>query len=252
MDTWRAYATPACNSVRAKNPPPTPDADGLFDAAGVTEICGRRQCSVVVAGGLAGTVAHKTAAVTLMAIAPGCWDPVAILKACAKVHGRESFAVDEDTAKPTNPEGLDEIKIARLVGADGTGPYLVKPSRYFSEGRGMAWTPATTRRIRMGQDLAPKMPPGCATWPFHQFISSGHDLKRPATQALTSNSEMRRVFRALEDVGLVRIVPGPNGGFTKAVIRWNERAYLPKRTPRPLALAADDDRALECFSLGIA
>jgi hypothetical protein len=39
------------------------------------------------------------------------------------VHGPESFDVDEATAKPTNPAGLDEIRIARIVGADGVRPY---------------------------------------------------------------------------------------------------------------------------------
>ena len=49
LEMWSDYATPACNRVRAKNNPPEADADGFFDAAGVTEICGRRQCSVTFA-----------------------------------------------------------------------------------------------------------------------------------------------------------------------------------------------------------
>jgi hypothetical protein len=36
LDMWADFATPAANSVRAKNPPPEPDADGFFDAAGTT------------------------------------------------------------------------------------------------------------------------------------------------------------------------------------------------------------------------
>jgi len=44
LDMRKDFATTQCNRVRAKNPPPEPDADGLFDAGGVKEICGPRQC----------------------------------------------------------------------------------------------------------------------------------------------------------------------------------------------------------------
>ena len=127
---WKDYATPAANSVRAKNRPPEPDSDGFFDAAGVTEICGRRQCSVAFASEFAATVSHKAKTVPLHAIAPGKWDPVAILKACSAACGRESFGVDERTAKPSNPDGLDEIRIALVVGADGLRPYLSRIGKH--------------------------------------------------------------------------------------------------------------------------
>jgi len=55
----------------------------------------------------------------------------------------------------------------------------------------------------------------------------------PALLSMTSNSEIRRSFRALEDSGLVRIHLGPNGGFTKAVIRWTKRAIV--SLPRSVA-----------------
>lgn len=79
LDMWKDFSTPACSSVRAKNPPPAPDADGLFDADGVREICGRRQCSVTEVGEFCATVTHKMTTTTLQAIAPSCWDPVSIL-----------------------------------------------------------------------------------------------------------------------------------------------------------------------------
>jgi hypothetical protein len=71
LDMWADYATPACNRVRAKNQPPEPDQVGLFDAPGVTEICGRRQCSVAFASEYAATVTHKAKQVPLTAIGPG-------------------------------------------------------------------------------------------------------------------------------------------------------------------------------------
>jgi hypothetical protein len=77
---WRDYATPACNAMRAKNPPPAPDADGLCDAAGVAGLCGRRQCRFLVESDLHGTVAHDGAARRLAAASPGRWDPVEILR----------------------------------------------------------------------------------------------------------------------------------------------------------------------------
>jgi hypothetical protein len=68
---------------------------------------------------------------------------------------------------------------------------------------------------------------------------------------VTSNYACRRAFRALEDTGLLFIMPGPRGGLSKAVMRWRPRADLPKPAPRPVAMAADDDRALECIAAGI-
>ncbi|MBN9004901.1 MAG: hypothetical protein J0H40_05745 [Rhizobiales bacterium] len=112
------YATPACDRVRAKNAPPDPDIHGFFDAAGVVEIAGRRQCAVTMHSDLLLTVSAK-ASIPLVAIQPGKWDPVTILTACTKAQGRRAFEVDETTAKP-----IDEIKIARIVGADGLSPYL--------------------------------------------------------------------------------------------------------------------------------
>jgi hypothetical protein len=73
----------------------------------------------------AATVTHKTKQqVPLTAIAPGKWDPVSILNACSAACGRQSFDVDVATAKPTNSDGIDEVRIARIVGADGLRPYL--------------------------------------------------------------------------------------------------------------------------------
>lgn len=100
-----------------------PDRDGLFDVAGVTWLAGRRHCTVTAQSDLVLTVAAK-AAIKLVAIAPGRWDPVAILAACTRAQGRQAYEVDVETARITNPRGLDELKIARIVGADGMQPYL--------------------------------------------------------------------------------------------------------------------------------
>lgn len=123
LDMWRDYATTQCNRVRAKNKPPEPDSDGLFDATGVTEICGRRQCVAAFVSEFAATVTHKTIQVPLTAIAP------AILKACSAACGRESFDVDEAKVQVTC-DFLNEVKIARVVAAEGLRPYLKRQGDY--------------------------------------------------------------------------------------------------------------------------
>jgi hypothetical protein len=257
LDMWKDYSTPACNSVRAKNSPPEPDADGLFDLAGVREICGRRQCTLSAAGEFCVTVTHKTATTQLHAIAPGRWDPVSILKARATAHGRQTFEVDEDTAKPTNPEGLDEIKIARIVGADGLRPYLSRTGRHalwedmsfaspgdtqFADRMGMAINRLNVTTRVVLPEKSPRSGVGHATWAFRTILYVTENL---------GNYEVRRALRALEDVGLVTIEPGPRGGMATAKLTWTERAYLPKPTPRPVALAADDEHALDCLAAGV-
>ena len=256
LDMWKDFSTPACNSVRAKNKPPEPDQDGLFDLDGVREICGRRQCMLSEAGEFSVMVTYQTSTTPMHAIAPGRWDPVSILKACSKAHCNRTYDVDESTAKPTNPEGLDEIRIARIVGANGLRPYLSRPSKYFSDhapGEGGGYCPPAlnAQNALIGPDdyrVKNRHGPGHPTWAFYQIMCEGHGDVQELTAA---NSDIRRAFRALEDTGLVRILPGPRGGFTKACIRWRPRAELPKKAPRPVAFADDDDRALECMALGI-
>jgi hypothetical protein len=249
---WADYATPARNRVRAKNQPPEPDQDGLFDAAGVTEICGRRQCSVAFASEYAATVTHKAKQVPLTAIGPGKWDPVSILKACSAACGRTSYDIDVATAKPANPEGLDEIKIARIVGADGLRPYLSKRGKYAVLSRGtispsdVAYLGAhfpllgnvVHRICQEGRAIT-----GNPTWAFRTIINAIDDR---------SDYDVRRALRALEDVGLVDVKLSPRGGMATATVTWTERAYLPKPTPGSVTMAADDDLALECIAAGIA
>jgi hypothetical protein len=213
---WRDYATPAANSVRAKNPPPEPDRDGLFDVGGVVEIAARRQCLVVKTSDLQLTVStdplQKGAAafdVPLTAIAPGKWGPVSILKASSKAYGRESFDIDRNAAKPTNPDGLDEIKIASVVGADGLRPYLSRRGRHGYTKDGEVHEPANVdaeiRAIRHCGRWIPDAPKrakcGMPTWALLQILRA-HEIS-------TLNYSCRRALRALQDVGLIDIKLGP-------------------------------------------
>jgi hypothetical protein len=217
---WAEYATSSCDRVRAKSPPPKLDVDGLFDVVGVVEIAGRRQCTVTICSDLLLTITAK-APIPVVALAPGRWEPISILAACTRAQGRKAFEVDESTAMPENEGGLDEIRIARVVAADGLRPYLARPGGYEIDDE--------------------RAEPGMPTLAFLSLIT-GDGREYYVT---------RRALRALEDAGLVTIEFSPQGGMKDAEITWTERAYFPRPTPHPIALEEEDDRALECMALGI-
>jgi hypothetical protein len=124
-----------------------------------------------------GTVAHGGAARRLAAASPGRWDPVDVLKAYSRVHGNQIFDVDERTAKPESRSGIDEIRVARIVGADGLRTYMVRP------------------------------PAGSPSTAFRHILDSANagDNSATTTDEVASNAAVRRALRALEDVGLVNI-----------------------------------------------
>lgn len=233
---FAVYATAQSNWARQKNAPPKPDADGLFDAAGVDIICGRRQCYFEVGGELFGTVQFKETRIPLTAIAPGRWDPVAILSACTRAHGNETFTVDYATAKPANPGGIDELRIAAVVGADGIRPYLSKTSRYF-EGGGAELPPlrqpAAAERV---YTLLRRDGAGKPTWAFRSLL---FDREGPRK----SDYKVRRCLRALEDAGFMHIEIGPRGGMATAKCTWLPRAYL-----APERLAPEDEAAMQALA----
>jgi len=233
---FAVYATAQSNWARRKNAPPQPDANGLFDACDVDVICGRRQCYFEAASDLFGTVQFQETHVPLTAIAPGKWDPVSILSACTKAHGNRVYEVDYATAKPTNPGGIDELRIAAVVGADGIRPYLSKKSRYF-EAQWGAVKPVE-RPVEAERDYRNfrRAMAGSPTWAFRNLLSP---------QSLrTSDYNVRRALRALEDAGLVRIELGPRGGMAAAKVEWLPRAYLV-----PERLAPEDEEALGAMAL---
>jgi hypothetical protein len=214
---WEKYATSSCDRLRAENPPPTLDADGLFTPASVIEFAGRRQCTVMVQSDLVLTVTAK-AATSVVAFAPGRWDPVSILAACTRAQEREAFEVDESTAEPENLNGLYEIRIARVVAADGLRPYLIRTGKY-----------------EIDDELAQR---GMQTLAFLSLLSGqGREYY-----------VVRRALRALEDVGLVVIKPGQHGGMSSAEITWTDSAYISRRAPVVLdehnALTDEEDRAI--------
>ena len=247
------FAT-SCNHARRLNSPPTPDADGFFDREGVTIMCGRRQCAVEFISEFAALVQFKERKVPLTALGPDRWGAVSILKACRKAHGGVSYGVDESTAQIKNDGGLDEAKIARIVGADGLRPYLTRPGKHgrINDAHGIVLQrpfPEAMRRegwARVDNNGPPPAAPGMPTWAFLQILHGAREV------GAKQNYNVRRALRALEDAGLMRIQLGPRGGMATAKCTWTERAYLPPPIVKPLAFNHDDDRALEEIAAGLA
>lgn len=235
------FATAAANHARRRNAPPHPDRDGLFDAEGVAIICGRRQCAVEVESELFADIQFKETKVRVTAIAPGRWDAVAALAACTTARGGRVYEVDYATAKPTNPNGLDELRIAAIVGADGITPYLSKKGRYFEAAYGV-WAPVE-RPLETEQGFREtfRVSAGKPTWVFRKlFDGFAPDGRR---HRFAGDPIVRRSLRALEDAGLVHIELGPRGGMATAKVTWLPRAYL-----APERLAKEDEAAMEMLA----
>ena len=79
--------------------------------------------------------------VPLTAISPSRWDPVVDPESLLGGVRPRLLRDRRETAKPTNPEGLDELRIARIAGADGLRPYLTRRGRYASGVSGQILAP---------------------------------------------------------------------------------------------------------------
>jgi hypothetical protein len=134
---------------------------------------------------------------------------------------------------------------SRVAGADGIRPYLTRRGKYGLWQDRSYCQPNTVMFADNFQALVktPRAEAGNPTWVFRAILYGTEDR---------SNNEIRRGLRALEDVGLVDVKLDPRGGMATATVTWTERAYLPKPTPSPTALAADDERAIEYLTAGIA
>ncbi|MEH2474581.1 hypothetical protein V1281_004236 [Nitrobacteraceae bacterium AZCC 2161] len=245
------FQSPNCNRVRANNAPPEPDADGFFEITGVMEIARRRGCTARGNGELVAYVSRGADVATLTAIAPGLWDPVAILRACSEACGRKHYAVDRGTARPTQMiNRLDEFKIADLVGADGLRPYLTRMSVHTRAAveenpEGFFIQPAAVRTARY-PGLHRRLEPGNPTWNFRKVLWAEFDY--PDGRHGVSY-EWRRAMRALEDVGLVTVKLGPRGGMSDAKITWTERAYHSEPGSTRTTLTHDEELFFDRLAL---
>ena len=136
-DALYEFETPTSDLERISSPIPPPDENGLFNKEGVLALARRRgivECAdaEIVARGVDNfvitlvldPVRSDVGDVRLTAIAPGKWEPVAILEACGELNGLDNFNINYSVARPRNHDDLDELKIARIVAAEGLNPYL--------------------------------------------------------------------------------------------------------------------------------
>jgi hypothetical protein len=215
------FATAAANHAHRRNSPPVPDADGLFDLEGVTAICSRRSCRFNPVSELFGDVHSHISTIRtirLVAIAPGKFDVTAIHTACTMAHGFRVYDVDYERSVPRNHDGLDEIRIARIVGATGVQPYVPKRGAY-----------SIDRHSRTVLAII-----GEPTRAFRNILRASEFRQH-------THKGARLGLRALEDAGLMHIQLGPLGGMRKCT--WTPRAYL--ATER---LAPADEAALEMLA----
>lgn len=212
------FATTAANHARRRNAPPQPDRDGLFNADGVAVICGRRECAFEPVSELFGDVRFKDTKITLTAIAPGRWEHVSVLAACTRACVGMVYKVDHDRSNPANAGGLDEIRIARLVGACGVQTYMPARGQYRID-----------RNSRTVVAIA-----GKPTRAFDQIL-------RAPTFRYQNNRSARMGLLALEEAGLIHIKRGKRGGMRKCT--WTARAYL-----APERLAPADEEAMEMLA----
>jgi hypothetical protein len=268
--SWNLKASYRSSTIRTpigrgpKTRLPAPDKDGLFDFPGVKAIGRRRDCKAVEVSDLQidiikpSAVSVREPRVTLTAIAPGLWDPVSIIAACSKARGLEVFEVDRATAKPWNFNGLDEIKIARICGADSLRPYLSKTSRYLQNetDRVHVTRPPNNEQValvRQGymviddEQGMKHAGAGEHTWAFKQVLASAEAGVR---ELLRCGYAWRKAVRTLQDCGLLDVKPGTRGGLVRSVCKWTPLAYLPVTTKVAGALHDDDEHALSCLAEG--
>lgn len=141
--------------------------------------------------------------VMLPAYDRGYWHPTDIFRACQEALKNQWTGVHPDThriikhrgtvrakAKITNPDGLDELLIANVIGADGGRPYLTKqPYKASAQLERGNWTQA---------------------------------MRAIMTNGACESYKYRRALRSLSDVGLII-----RDEIDPLKFEWTGRAYLP-------------------------
>jgi hypothetical protein len=217
---------------------PTPDADGFFDVTGVSAFARRRGCFARQLSdcGIEVTNAEKGSlpAVSLMAIAPNLWEPVAIVTACTRAQGLKVFEIDHRTARPKNRRGLNEIQIARICAADSLQPY--EPT-----GRNRRCNETQTGEEVDGGNA------GGQTLMFRNVLRS----ERSARGGRLYSFAWQKAVRTLADVGLLVVKPVSDFTLVRADCSWTKLAYLSTVVCGPNALDPDDKHALACLAEGL-
>jgi hypothetical protein len=167
---------------------------------------------------------------------------VAIFAACREASGKPWYEVDASKVSVRNIGGLNELKIARIVGAAGVRPYLLRASRnYTFTVTGGHYAPLRSNENSDTMTAVHREAAGAFTWPLvHLFCNfCGPYEYRTAS--------LRTAMRALADAGLL-----VEHRDEFHVGEWLPRAYL--APPGPVALVPeqmdiDDEAAIFAIAL---
>jgi hypothetical protein len=201
-----------------------PDENGLFTIAQVAVLASIRGCRTHLIddygcevriddyGCEVGTPLQYTTpftAQTIVATDKGLWSPINIFRACREAAGRPHYEIDFAKVKIKNPDRLDEVRIAQVIGADGVRPYLKRPARYY-----------------VGEDTILRLENAVqGDWTYPMACIMGPPFSRAI---LGRFPDYRLAMRALDDAGLLKITAGSHDRFRRAQFEWLPLAYLPQ------------------------
>jgi hypothetical protein len=224
--------------------PMEPNDNGLFTIDQVAALASKRGCSIHKAGDYDIEIKHpgqgrgQWTHANIIAHDKGLWHPANIFRACRQAARQPHYEIDYAKAKIKNPGGLDEVRIAQIVGADGVRPYLSRQSRYFTDRRVTDTTNGDTIETFKGQ---------IGGWTFPLFCLLEFITFTPSPG---KSYDYRRAVRALDDAGLLKLTVGPRGGFGTATFEWLPLAYLqPIERPAPELDPVDNEALNDLVTL---
>jgi hypothetical protein len=202
-----------------------PNEHGLFTIDQVKALTSKRYCVLTGFGDCGCEIQHRhNEPVKIMATDRGLWSPVNIFRACRQAAGQPHYEIDYAKAKIKNHGNLDEVRVAKIVGADGVRPYLSRPSPYLTAHdkvdilrlNGVRELPDDISIEKLG---TLKGAVGGWTWPLFCLFNCW--VTNPG-----KSYDYRRAVRALDDAGLLKLTVGPRGGFGTATFKWLPLAHL--------------------------
>jgi hypothetical protein len=129
-----------------------PDENWLLGVHQVAGHAWRRGCEVIYSSDLALDITHPEQdtrkAVVATATCRGRWSLIDVLAACSEATGHRPYVVDPTKIRLQNPAGIDELRIAKLMAADGILPYRRPPHNH-------RWTPCMARVMEIRDGALP-------------------------------------------------------------------------------------------------
>jgi hypothetical protein len=223
------------NMIRVVDVPMSPDENGLFTLNQVAHLASKRGCNTYPVDDYACELSRGEKSVRVMVTDRGLWSPVNVFRACREAAGQPHYEVNQATAKIKNPGGLDEVRIAEVIGADGVRPYLSRPGKYEigvreNEDFFRWYTPKSVQAAAAFHAL-PKADIGSWTWPMFGIMVGWVPGR---IDGVGKSYEFRRAVRTLDAAGLLKLTVGPRGDFKTATFQWLPLAYLqPSLAPEP-------------------